>query len=186
VGIDPVAPEGDRYRQIEFEQSDLGGQIDAIIASTSLHHVIDPGEVLDKIATALASDGRVIVVEWDWEMFDEVTARWCFQRLERSGAESWLHRHRDEWTASRRPWGDYLRAWARQHGLHGARRLVEELDRRFQCVSCTRGAYFFPELLETSEADELDAIGSGQIRAVRIDYVGRVPHQAKAASIRPI
>jgi hypothetical protein len=31
--------------------------------------------------------------------------------------------------------------------------------------------------------DELDAIGSGQIRAVRIDYVGRVTNQAKTASI---
>jgi SAM-dependent methyltransferase len=174
VGIDPLAPEGDHYRQIEFEQSDLAEHVDAVIASTSLHHVTEPGEVLHKIANALAADGRVVVVEWDWEIFDEETARWCFERLERSGAESWLHRRRDEWTASRRPWEDYLRAWAHQHGLHSARRLVEDLDRHFQRVSCTRGAYFFPELFETSEADELDAISSGQIRAARVDYVGRL------------
>jgi SAM-dependent methyltransferase len=174
VGIDPLAPEGDSYRQVEFEQSDLAAQLDGVIACTSQHHVIEPGDVLDKIANAMAPGGRVIVVEWDWENFDEATARWCFERLERSDAESWLHRRRAEWTASQRAWEDYLRDWAHQHGLHSARRLLGDLDRHFQRTSCTRGPYFFPELFQTGEADELGAINAGQIRAARIDYVGRL------------
>lgn len=173
VGIDPVAPEGLHYRQIEFEQSDVRENVNAVIASTSLHHVNEPGTVLDKIANALAANGRVIVVEWDWEVFDEQTARWCFERLEPSGSESWLHRRRDEWIASRRPWEECFRGWAHEHGLHSARRLIDGLDQRFERVSCARGAYFFPELSQTSEADELDAISAGQIRAARVDYIGR-------------
>ncbi len=173
IGIDPVAPEGDSYRRIEFERSDLAGQLDGVIACTSLHHVADPGEVLDEIASALARDGLVIVVEWDWEHFDEPTARWCFEHLGPSTADSWLHRRRDEWTASTQTWERYFRGWADHHGLHGAGQLLRDLDLHFQRLVCVRGPYFFPELYRTSEADELDAINEGQIRAVRIDYVGR-------------
>ena len=173
VGIDPVAPDGSGYRQIEFEHSDLARPLDGVIACTSLHHVTDPGQVLDKVAGALAPDGRVIVIEWDWEGFDEATARWCFGRLGGSGGDSWLARRYDDWMASGRTWEDYFPAWAHQHGLHGARRILRDLDGRFQRISCTRGPYFFSELFETSEADELEAINAGRIQPARIDYVGR-------------
>ncbi len=169
-----MAPEGDSYRRVEFERSDLLPQLEGVVACTSLHHVAEPGEVLDRLATALAPAGVVIVVEWDWEGFDEATARWCFERLG-SEPESWLHHRRDEWRASGKEWEHYLRTWAEDHGLHSARRLLLDLDERFERVLCDRGPYFFAELSDTSEADELDAINAGRIRAVRIDYVGRLP-----------
>ena len=173
VGIDPVAPDGSSYRQIEFEDSDLARQLDSVIACTSLHHVTDPGQVLDKVAGALAPGGRMIVIEWDWDSFDEATARWCFERLGGSCGDSWLQRRHDEWMASGRTWEDYFRAWANRHRLHGARRILRDLDRVFERLSCSRGPYFFSELFETAEADELEAINRGRIQAARIDYVGR-------------
>jgi SAM-dependent methyltransferase len=173
TGIDPVAPEGASYRSEEFEHSDLPPALEGVIACTSLHHVAEPGEVLEKVATALVPAGVIIVVEWDWESFDEATARWCFERLG-SEPESWLHRRRDEWRASEQKWEHYLRRWADDHGLHSARRLLRHLDQRFERVLCARGPYFFAELNDTSEADEVDAINAGQIGAARIDYVGRV------------
>jgi len=60
-----VAPEGDDYRRSEFEDTDPIRRLEAVIACTSLHHVRDPGEVLDKVAAAIAPAGVVIVVEWD-------------------------------------------------------------------------------------------------------------------------
>jgi SAM-dependent methyltransferase len=173
IGIDPVAPEGASYRSVEFEDSDLPPALEGVIACTSLHHVAQPDEVLEKVAAALAPAGVVIAVEWDWEGFDEATARWCFERLG-SQRESWLDHRRDEWRASGQKWEHYLRRWAAEHGLHSARRLVRDLDLRFERVHCGRGPYFFTELNDISEADELDAINAGQIQAVRIDYVGRV------------
>jgi SAM-dependent methyltransferase len=169
-----VAPEGDSYRQVEFEQSELPEQLDAVVACTSLHHVAEPSDVLDKIEHALAPSGLVIVVEWDWESFDEATAHWCFERLGQPRQESWLRRRHDDWRASAQTWEDYLRGWAHNEGLHSGRRLLSELDQRFQRLVCVRGPYFFTDLAQTSEADELDAITSGQIRATRIDYVGRL------------
>jgi SAM-dependent methyltransferase len=174
LGIDPVAPEGNDYRGSEFEDTDPIPGLQAVIACTSLLHVTDPAEVLDKVATALGPGGVVIVVEWDWEGFDEATARWCFERLA-SEPESWLHHRRDERRDSRQAWEHHLRGWAGDHGLHGAQQLLAELDRRFERVLCSRGPYFFPELYDTSEADEIEAINPRRIRAVRVDYVGRLP-----------
>jgi SAM-dependent methyltransferase len=175
LGIDPRAPEGASYRRIEFERGDPPAQVDAVVASASLHHVADPGVVLDKIAKTLVPSGVVIVVEWDWESFDEATAQWCFERLGAPEQKGWLHRRRAEWLASERPWDRYLQTWAVQEGIHTGQALLRELDRRLQRHVCLRGPYFFPDLAETTEADELDAINAGQIQATRIDYVGRLP-----------
>jgi SAM-dependent methyltransferase len=174
LGIDPQAPEGAAYRRLEFERSELPPEVDAVVASVSLHHVADPGEVLDRVADALKPGGTVVVIEWDWESFDEASARWGFERLNWNGEDrGWLHRGYEHWQASGLPWDTYLRDWATGHGLHSARSLVRELDARFERVSCERGAYLFPELVRTTESDELDAIAAGEIRALRIDYVGR-------------
>jgi SAM-dependent methyltransferase len=173
LGIDPAAPDGERYLQIEFERSNLSERLDGVVACTSLHHVGDPAEVLDKMASALVPGAPVVVVEWDWENFDEATARWCFERLVPGVEDGWLQRRRDEWLASGQAWQEYLRGWANQHGLHGGQRLVRELDQRFERLVCDRGPYCFTELAETTQADELAAIASGQIQAIRIDYVGR-------------
>jgi len=80
VGVDPEAPEGPGYHQVEFERYQSPKPVECVVASTSLHHVADLDEVLDRVKTTLVADG-VLVVEWAWERFDEATARWCFARL---------------------------------------------------------------------------------------------------------
>ena len=172
VGIDPVAPEGDAYLRVEFERTELRGPVHAVVACASLHHLEEPNVALDKIRAALVADGTLMVVEWDWESFDETTARWSFERLGSTDVDSWLGRHRTRWAASGHAWDDYLRGWARQHGIHSATRLVSALDQHFRRIRCDRGAYLFADLVGMSEADELDAISRGQIQALRVDYVG--------------
>jgi SAM-dependent methyltransferase len=175
LGVDPAAPEGESYRRIEFERSDVPGDANAVVACTSMHHVADPAQVLDTIAGKLVPGGLVIVVEWDWESFDEATARWGFERLDAEESSGWLAGRREHWRASGLPWEGYLQGWAAEHGLHGAGGLVRQLDERFERLTCERGAYLFPDLAGTTEADELSAIDAGEVRATRIDYVGRAP-----------
>ncbi len=170
LGIDPAAPESAEYVRNEFEHSELPSPLNAVIACASLHHVADPREVVGRIADSLTAQGVLIVVEWDWEAVDVATASWCFQRAE---PESWLSRRQEGWKASGQPWERYLQAWAAEHGIHSAGELLRELDERFQRVVCERGPYFFADLDETTEADEREAISSGEIQAARIDYVGR-------------
>jgi hypothetical protein len=175
LGIDPAAPEGPGYQRVEFERSDLPGPLHGVVACSSLHHVADPALVLDMIAEHLVPGGIVVVIEWDWERFDEATARWCFERLgAASSDDGWLQHRRAGWLESGGRWADYLHGWASQHGLHNATTILRELDRRFERTHCARGPYFFADLADVSAQDELRAISTGQIQATRIDYVGRL------------
>lgn len=174
LGVDPKAPEGASFRRVEFEHCELPSRADALVACTSLHHVAEPGVVVDKMAGSLRPGGVAIVVEWDWESFDEATARWGFDRLDPSASGGWLVRRREGWMASRQPWMSYLRAWAAKEGLHSGEGLIRELDRRFHRRFRDRGPYLFADLPGTSEAEELRAIEKGEIRAMRIEYAGVV------------
>src|SRR5262245_24437177 len=174
IGIDPEAPDEAVYRRIEFENAEPLGDPDAFVASTSLHHVADPVEVLDRVASALAPGGVLVVIEWAWETFDEPTAAWCFERLRPNEQSGWLHRLRDGWLASENPWRTYLEDWARSEQLHSAESLLRLLDERFEREQLARGPIFFPDLAETSIEDEQAAIDRGRIRATRVDYTGRL------------
>ncbi len=174
AGVDPEAPEGPWYHRGEFEHYELPGSAGAVVACTSLHHVADPGEVLDLAGAALAAGGVLVVVEWARERFDEATARWCFDRLPPPlGEPGWLRKRHDEWRASDLAWDRYCQAWAEEEGLHAGQDIVRALDARFDRQLLTSGPYFFPDLAGVSEHDEQAAIDAGEIQAGRIGYVGR-------------
>jgi SAM-dependent methyltransferase len=176
VGVDPQAPDGPNYRQIEFERYEPPQPVAAVVASLSLHHVADLAGALDRLRALLAPGGVLVVVELARERFDEATARWCFARLTppAPGAEpTWLHKHQERWAASGQPWDDFLRAWAEQEGLHPGDAIVRGLDARFRRRFYAEGPYFFADLAGTSEAEEQAAIDTGRIRAVGIRYAAR-------------
>jgi len=176
VGVDPEAPEGPGYHQVEFERYRSSRPVDGVVACTSLHHVADLGEVLDRVGAVLVPDGALVVVEWAWERFDEATARWCFARLplpDSATEPGWMHRRRDEWAASGLPWDGFCRAWANQEGLHTGQEIVLGLDARFDRRGWGFGPYFFADLADTSEADEQAAIDAGQVQATGIRYLAR-------------
>lgn len=173
VGVDPEAPAGQWYHQVEFESYEIARPVTAVVACTSLHHVTDVGTVLDLTAAAVVRGGSLIVIEWARERFDEATARWCFDHLPPPAAEpNWLQRRHDEWRASRLPWEAYCRAWAQEEGLHAGQDIVRELDARFDPQSLSYGPYFFPDLAGVSDDNEQAAIDAGEIQANRISYVG--------------
>jgi trans-aconitate methyltransferase len=57
IGVDPAAPEGPVYQQVEVERYDPPWPVDCVVASTSLHHVADLDEVLDRLAALLVPGG---------------------------------------------------------------------------------------------------------------------------------
>ena len=69
------------------------------------------------------------------------------------------------------PWSVYVREWALKEHLHAATTQLGLLDERSRREHLADGPYF-PDLAETTEADELAAIKAGEIRATRVDYVG--------------
>ena len=72
-GVDPEAPDGPWYHRVEFERYEPPGPAAAVVASASLHHVADLGEVLGRAGAALAGGGTIVVVEWAWERFSNST-----------------------------------------------------------------------------------------------------------------
>jgi SAM-dependent methyltransferase len=175
TGIDPDAPTGPAYVQAEFESYHPPRPAHAVVASTSLHHVSDLDLVLDRMAAALRPGGTAVVIEWASESFDEATARWCFARLPPTGPgeePGWLHRHREQWAASGRPWDAYIGGWLADEGLHPGGKIIDALGARFARRSCRYGPYFFADLDGVTEPDEQAAIDRGRIRAAGIRYTG--------------
>ena len=174
TGVDPEAPEGRWYHRAEFETYEVPEPAQVVVACTSLHHVADVGAVLALAEAALAARGRLVVVEWARERFDDATARWCFQRLPPPlGDPGWLQQRCDGWRASGLSWELYCRAWAEEEGLNAGQEIVRELDARFDRELLAYGPYFFPDLADVSEGQEQAAIDAGEIPANRISYVGR-------------
>jgi 2-polyprenyl-3-methyl-5-hydroxy-6-metoxy-1,4-benzoquinol methylase len=62
IGIDSQATAGAHYQCAEFESASLPEQLEAVVASTSLHHVADPAHVIDRITTTLTRGGALVVV----------------------------------------------------------------------------------------------------------------------------
>jgi SAM-dependent methyltransferase len=174
VGVDPRAPDGPWYHQVEFEEFQSPEPALAVVACTSLHHTTDVGAVLDLARSALAPGASIVVVEWAREQWDEATARWCFDRLPPPATEpGWLQEIHDQWRESGQQWDTYCADWARSEGLHAGQDIVRELDARFDRQQLARGPYFFAELADVSEGDEQAAIDAGLIQPNRIVYVGR-------------
>jgi len=176
TGVDPEAPDGPGYHQVEFERYQMPGPAAAVVACTSLHHVADVGEVLGLAGAALAGGGTIVVVEWARERFDDATAQWCFDRLPGPSAEhNWLRHRHDEWRASGLPWESYCRGWAAEEGMHAGEDIVAGLDARFDRRFAGHGPFFFADLAGVTEADEQAAIDAREIQPNRIGYVGRRP-----------
>jgi SAM-dependent methyltransferase len=167
TGVDPEAPAGREYLPLRFEDYNPASRVAAVVASVSLHHVDDVGAVLDHVTGMLAPGGRVIVVEWASEDFDEATATWCFGHLLADPAEpgGWLAELRAHWAESGLAWPDFHAAWLAEHGLHPAAVIRRELASRFTIASESRGAFYFPDLVGATAESEDAAIRSGRIKA---------------------
>ena len=144
VGVDTEAPEGPEYHRTGIEEFAPPGAVDLVVASRSLHHVADLDDVADRIVGMLAP-GTVVVLEWAWERLDEATAQWCFERLPPADEEpNWMHRRRESWLESGKPWEAYLTEWATEDGLHPGEDVLAALADRLPTAVADRGAFFFP------------------------------------------
>ncbi len=173
VGVDTEAPEGADYHRTGIEEFAPPRAVDLVVASRSLHHVADLDDVADRIVGMLAAGGTVVVLEWAWERLDEATAQWCFERLPPAGDDpNWMHRRRESWLESGKPWDAYLTEWATDDGLHPGEAVLAALQVRLRTATADRGAFYFPGLDGVTEQDELAAIASGRIQAGGLFLVG--------------
>jgi len=117
IGVDPRAPDGDRFRQVDFREID--GEYDAVVAGRMLHHVRPLGEALDRVA---AFAPLLVVDEFAWDRIDAPAQDWYEgQRriLVAAGTDPPGPVSLDEWRAA-------------HTGLHPHRELLEGLRARYR------------------------------------------------------
>ena len=166
LGIDPLAPLGDRFRRIRLEDLDEEDAYDAVVAARSLHSIRDLGHALDRVAALLRPGGVLILDELGWDLIDEPTFDWLYgQRRALASAG------RGEAPASV---AELREAWEADHlGIHGFDALRHELAERFEELELVRTP-FLHRLLGgvATEVLEQALIDAGAIRALGFRYVG--------------
>jgi ubiquinone/menaquinone biosynthesis C-methylase UbiE len=189
TAIDPRAPEGTIFRRVGIEEFSEPGPFDNVVAILSLHHVEDISGALDKIVSLLRAGGTLVVVEFAWDRIDAATAEWALARLPDASASvkrSWLERcccgraHEGGNEVRHLHAEAHVARWADEEGLHSSGRMLEQIGRRFAQRSFSWRPYLYPDLDNTSEADELVAIEAGEINATSFCYVGAVASEMSA------
>ena len=169
LGIDPLAPQQDRFRRIRLEDvDDPNGSYDGIVAARSLHSIRDLAHAVDRIAALLAPAGVLVVDELAWNRIDEPTLDWLYGQRRALAAAG-------QGTAPDSP--DSLRAeWEADHlGIHGYEALRRELDARFEMRAFAWTA-FLHRLVGgvATEVLEQALIDAGAIQALGFRYAGIV------------
>jgi SAM-dependent methyltransferase len=166
LGIDPLAPIGDRFRRIRVEELDEEDAYDAVVAARSLHPIRDLGHVLDRVAALLRPDGVLVLDEIGWDLIDEPTFDWLYGQRRalasagRGEAPASIAEMREEWEA------DHL-------GIHGFEALRHNLAERFEEREFAWTAFLYRLLGGVAtEVLEQALIDAGAIRALGFRYVG--------------
>ena len=156
VAVDPRAPDGPIFRRMRLGELGDEGPFDAAVARYSLHHIEPLDGAIDRIASLLASRGKLVVEEFGWDLVDEPTAAWIAEQLGRDSADAALA----EWRADRQR-------------LHRYGDLRRELDRHFEERLLEWHPYLHRSLERPElEAREREAVNRGEIAAIGFRYTG--------------
>jgi SAM-dependent methyltransferase len=166
VAIDPEAPVGDLFQAVSLEEFADPGPFDAVVANRTLHHLADLPRALDKVASLLGPQGRLILHEHAFDRLDQPTARWYLEQRTAAGP------------GAPPSLDSCLADWADDHaGLHGYTAMRKELDRRFDERYFAWKPYLYGELGGVvDEQQEQDVIDAGTIQATGFLYVGERTH----------
>ena len=165
VGVDPAAPEGDRFLRQTFEDPRtnglLGGSWDAVVAGRVLHHV----NPLDEGIALLASLAPLLVVD-----------EFASNRIDAAAQDWYEGQHRMLRASGADPYGPpLLDAWREHHpGLHGDETLLAALRAHYEELVLERLPYLYRWLEgPASEALEQSLVDAGAFPAIGYRWVGR-------------
>jgi SAM-dependent methyltransferase len=166
LGIDPRAPEGAIFRQIQLEELE-DEAFDAVVASLSLHHVDSLGAAAAKLRRLLRAGGVLVLEEFARERFTGPAAAWYFHQRHALAAVG----------AGEAPDGQFeawLRTWHEEHSdVHPLGDLRSELEPGFDERYSAWGPYLFDyRLADSLEPVERELIDAGAIEPLGFRYVG--------------
>lgn len=158
VAIDPASEDPAVARVALHDVDDAPASFDAAVAVVALHHVEPLARSCRRLAELVRPGGRLVLDEFDVELFDETAAGW--------------------WLAQRRSLGDEDRTPAEiiaflRHHCHSLGTMRAALEPWFELGPPVRGPYLYrfslpPELRATEEDD----IAAGRLPAIGTRLVG--------------
>ena len=168
LGIDPQAPQGDRFRRLKLEDLDETDSFDAAVAAFSLHHISDLDGALDRIAAIVGPGGVLVVDEFGWDRLDDQTLDWLYGQRRALAAAG-------HGTAPASP-DELRREWDAEHlGLHGFETLRAALDRRFHELAFVWQPHLYRTLGGVAtEVLEGALIAADAIQALGFRFAGTV------------
>jgi SAM-dependent methyltransferase len=147
TAIDLLLPTRDDASGVRWVEGDFltfdGGPFDAIVFTSSLHHLSPLGPALDRARQLLAPGGVLVVDDFDLEAPDEETARWYYEVQELLAVAGAYHPgHIDAGS------GAAVARWLAAHEHHGAplhpgRDMIAEIEGRFGSPEVARGPYLY-------------------------------------------
>jgi SAM-dependent methyltransferase len=197
TGVDPRLPEAPpKHARLsllreDFLSAKLDGAFDAVLFTSSLHHIHPLSDALARAHALLVPHGRLVLDEFDLDGPDTGTVAWLESmaaHLEKTGLfHRDAHRHGGHTLA---PGATPLERWQQRHqhegqpALHAADAILAAVRERFTGVFVTRGAYLYRYLLDGLEASarghtaargvlavEQDGIATGWLKAVGVRVV---------------
>lgn len=158
IGVDPEAPEGDRFVRAEFQT--LDGHWDAAVAANVLHHVTPLDESLDRLVRL----ARLLVVD-----------EFASNRIDAAAQDWYEGQHRVLRAAGHEPRGmASVAEWRDRHaGLHPDDVLLTALRARWDERALERGPWLH-RWLRGPNSEELESalISAGAIPAIGYRWAG--------------
>ena len=167
TAIDPRAPDGEIFVKTRLEDFEDASGFDAVVASSSLHHVHDLHGGLDRLVELLRPGGVLVLEEFASERFAGATARWYYhQRL----ALAAVGRDASPPAAS---FDEWLADWRAGHAdIHPWRDVRRGLDARFSALHDEWVPYLYDYRLDDElEPLERALIAAGSLNANGVRYV---------------
>lgn len=158
LGVDPDAPEGDRFVRAEFQT--LDGEWDAVVAGRVLHHVNPLDESLGTLARLAP---LLLVDEFAWNLIDAAAQDWYegqHRMLRAAGAEPYGPASLDDWRL-------------RHQGLHSDDVVLRALGAHYEETAFERVPYMHRWLGgPSSEALEQSLVDAGMFPAIGYRWAG--------------
>jgi SAM-dependent methyltransferase len=167
IAIDPDAPEGPPFRKTTLEAFSDPQPFACVIAMRVLHHIHDLDGAVNKIAGMLVPGGPLILEDFGWNLMDDRTLAWYFERQQALG---------------RGPRGSPVPAsleacretWRTEHaGLHESGPMFDSLAAHFDRRMFAWTQYLAHLLKDTEGNDrEIEALVTEEINPIAFRYVG--------------
>ena len=167
LGIDPLAPQGDRFRRVLLEDIlPEEGPFDAVVATHALHHIRDLEQALDRIVELLLPRGLLVLDEHGWDLVDDPTFDWLYNQQRALAAAG--HGEAPASPAVLRE------EWEAEHlGVHGFGALRAAVDARFEERTFAWTPFLYRHLGGVAtEVLEQALIDAGAIKALGFRYAG--------------